>query len=112
MMLYGIPVVSTGKTTHYDIQLAYEPSTKNDYLEAINGMKNITKPDLRKVRMFAYFYFIRTLLPFDLTKQVYADDFKDGYTFKDLNDLEVGKNKNLDHLCSCILNDEIVPEIW
>ena len=112
MMLYGIPVVSTGKTTHYDLQLAYEPSTKIDYLEAIKGMKNIAKPDLHKVRMFAYFYFIRTLLPFDLTKQVYADDFKDGYTFKNLNDLEFGKNKNLDHLCSCILNDEIVPEIW
>ena len=75
-------------------------------------MNRNTKIDIKKVRMFAYFYFIRTLLPFDLTQKVYADDFKNGYTFNNLSDLEVGKNKSLDHLCSCILNNEIVPEIW
>jgi hypothetical protein len=112
MMLSGIPVISTGKTSHYGLQLSHEPTSKTEYLKLIQNLNRKTKIDINKVRMFAYFYFIRTLIPFDLTKHVYADDFKDGYTFKDLNDLEVGKNKNLDHLCNCILNDEIVPEIW
>ena len=112
MMLSGIPVVSTGKTSHYGLELSHEPSSKEEYLKLILNLNRNTKIDIKKVRMFAYFYFIRTLLPFDLTQKVYADDFKNGYTFNNLSDLEVGKNKSLDHLCSCILNNEIVPEIW
>ena len=52
------------------------------------------------------------MIPFNLTKQVYADNF-DGFMIKSLDDLILGKNKYLDHLCNCILDSKnTIIEGW
>ena len=61
--------------------------------------------------MFSYFLFKKTLIPWNLTKKAYGDNFE-GYSINHLNELEEGQNKYLDHLCDCILNENKVPESW
>ena len=112
MLLSGIPVISTGKTTHFGLGFAVEPADKDQYRSALLGEIVFPVINREKLELFAYFYFIRTLIPWTLTKQVYADNF-DGFTFDSLNELETGKNAHLDHLCNCVLDpDNTVIEAW
>lgn len=113
MMLAGIPVISTGLTTHQGIGFALEPETKDAYHLALTG--NIKPPviDRDKLELFAYFYFIRTLIPWRLTKQAYDNADFDGYCIECLDDLEQGRDPYLDHLCNSILDPEnTVIEAW
>ncbi len=112
MMLSGIPVISTGKTTHMGLGLAVEPKNKEQYRDSLFGISEFPEIDQEQLKLFAYFYFIRTLIPWTLTKQAYADDFN-GFTFDSLDDLKPGKNPYLDHLCNCILDSATtIPEAW
>lgn len=112
MMLNGIPVISTGRTSHKGLGLALEPDNIGDYYNMLRG--DVIQPAINQVQLelFAYFYFIRTLIPWKLTKQAYADCF-DGFTFQSLDKIMPGNDSYLDHLCKCILDpDNTVPEAW
>lgn len=112
MMLAGIPVVSTGRTTHHGLGLANEPQSLDEYRRLLTGQSAPRRAEREPLELFAYFYFIRTLIPWRLTKQVYGDDF-DGFTISDLRDLQPGRDPWLDHLCGCILDPtETVAEAW
>jgi hypothetical protein len=64
------------------------------------------------IDLFAYFYFIRSLIPWTLTETTYSNNFM-GYNLYSLYDIEPGNNLNFDHLCNCILDkDNTVPEMW
>ena len=64
------------------------------------------------MELFAYFYFIKIMIPWRLTKQAYADKF-DGFNIDSLKDLEPGRDPYLDHLCNCFLDPEnTVVEGW
>lgn len=112
MMLYGIPVVSTGMTSHQGLGFASEPQSAGEYLNLLAGLVQTPELDRDELELFAYFYFIRTLIPWKLTKQAYGDDF-DGFAFESLDDLLPGRDPYLDHLCTCILDsNNAVPEAW
>ncbi|MDC0309177.1 hypothetical protein OAL72_00330 [bacterium] len=112
MLLSGIPVVSTGLTSHYNLGFAAEPKTEEEYLKLLIGQKDTPKYDLDELESFAYFYFIRCGMPWTLTKESYGDDF-DGFLIKSLDDLLPGKNPQLDHLCNCIMDlDNTTVEAW
>ena len=112
MLLSGIPVVSTGFTTHYNLGFAAEPKTEEEYLELLIGQKDTPKYDLDELESFAYYFFIRCGMPWTLTKKSYGDDF-DGFLIKSLDDLLPGKNPQLDHLCNCIMDlDNTTVEAW
>lgn len=112
MMLADIPVISTGLTSHKGLGLAIEPESTVAYLAAMLSESKPPAIDRDQLELFAYFYFIRTLIPWNLTKQAFADDF-DGFAFKSLDDLMPGKNPSLDHICDCIFDmDNAVPEAW
>lgn len=112
MMLSGIPVVSTGKTTHHGFGFSYEPSTEEEYLYFLRNKVNCEKKNFNELRLFAYFYFIKTNIPWTLTKQAYADRFN-GFHFSSLEQILPGKNKYLDHLCDSIMYYETKsPEAW
>ena len=112
MMLNGIPVVSTGMTSHFGLGFSPEPTSESEYLQYLSGELKCPKYDVKQLRLFAYFYFIRSLIPWDLTEKVWGDDF-DGFTINSLDDLMPHNNALLDHLCSCILDsDNTVPETW
>ena len=112
MMLADIPVVSTGLTTHQGLGFAMEPETVEHYKSILLGNQPPLIAERKQVELFAYFYFIKTMIPWTLTKQAYADNF-DGFTINSLDDLKSGKDPYLDHLCNCILDAEnTVPEAW
>ena len=112
MMLNDIPVIATGMTSHYGLGFNAEPTNKEDYARYLFGDLSHQKPNKADLQLFAYFYFIRTLIPWTLTKRAYADPF-DGFSFNTLDDLLPGNDKQLDHLCDCLLTpDEVVPEAW
>ncbi len=111
MMLNKIPVILTGSAPYSDIGLVNKPNSINDYAKLLFGEVILHKPKLSDIEMFSYFLFKKTLIPWNLTKKAYGDDFK-GFSFKLLNELEEGQNKYLDHLCDCIINKNKVPESW
>ncbi len=113
MMLAGISVVSTGLTSHMGLRLAIEPESIGAYRSALLGEAKPPAIDRDQLELFAYFYFIRTLIPWRLTKQAYANADFDGFEIDSLDDLLLGHDAILDHLCNCILDPEnTVPEAW
>jgi O-antigen/teichoic acid export membrane protein len=112
MMLAGIPVVSTGTTTHHGLGFAAEPTAETEYLALLLGETEPPKYSKEDLELFAYFYFIRTKMPWTLTKQAYGDHF-DGFAFESLDELLPGKDPQLDHLCNCIMElKHTVVEAW
>lgn len=112
MLLNGIPVIITGKAPYGRKGFASEPKTLEEYKKIILGEIAPIYPIIDEVELFAYFYFIKTCIPWNLTKRAYADTFK-GYSFESLEDILPGKNRYLDHICNCILDSEnTVIEGW
>ena len=112
MLLRGIPVVTAGAAPFGGHGLSLEPADKETYKAALRGAVQPQTADPRLVRLFAYFYFIKSQLPWRLTRQVYFDNFE-GFTFESLEDLLPGRDKYLDHLCSALLDpDRVVIEAW
>jgi hypothetical protein len=112
MMLSGIPVISTGLTSHHGLGFAAEPKSYDEYRSLLVGEIIPPPLDRDQLELFAYFYFIRTLIPWTLTKQSFGDNF-DGFLFDTLDNLMPGKDLYLDHLCNCILDPvNTIPEAW
>ncbi len=112
MMLNGKPVVTTGITPHFGLEFANEPNNEKDYELILKGKKFIKYPSIKEVRKFAYFYFIKSCIPWDLQNNAYGGYFT-GFNFNSINDLNPGKNKYLDHVCNCLINrDKNVIENW
>lgn len=112
MLLSGIPVVACGKGPYFGLGLVSEPKTELSYRDMLIKQHGLIESDLKEARLFAYFYFIKTFIPWNLTKQSFANDFK-GFIMDSLDDILPGKNKYLDHICSCILQPECtIIENW
>lgn len=112
MLLEGIPVVTAGAAPYGGNGLSDEPTDRDSYRDAVLGRTEPVRPDMRLVRLFAYFYFIKSQIPWRLTRQVYFDDFQ-GFTFASLDDLMPGRDPYLDHLCNALLDpDNTVAEAW
>lgn len=105
MMLNEIPVVSTGITPHLDLGFANEPKTKDEYEMILNGEFLLNKPKISDIRKFAYFYFIKSCIPWDISEKIYGGFFN-GFNIDCLDDLEPGKNKILDHICNSLIKDK------
>jgi hypothetical protein len=112
MMYKNIPVVTTGKAPYRDLSLSIDPQTIDEYKKCLLSNIKPKSIDHSKLELFAYFYFIKTSVPFHLTKSTYADNF-DGFMIKSLEDLIPGKDKYLDHLCNSILDSKnTIIEGW
>jgi len=114
MLLNNVPVIAVAKAPYSNLGFACEPNDIDEYEKLLTGEKPMQKPFEKKdkLELFAYFYFIKTKIPWHLTKQAYADNFE-GFDFDSLDALLPGENKYLDHLCNCILkSDATVIENW
>jgi hypothetical protein len=112
MMMSGIPVISTGATTHFGLGFAAEPESEVEYLALLLGNTKTPSYSKQELELFAYFYFIRSKIPWPRTHQAYNDNFR-GFAFHSLDEILSGKNAYLDHLCNCIMNlDSTVAESW
>ncbi len=87
------------------------PKNINQYEEILLN-SSINEFNISEVSLFAYFYFIKTTIPWNLTNRAYGDNFS-GFRLNSLNDLKIDRNKYLDHLVNCIINPEkIITENW
>jgi hypothetical protein len=102
MMLDGIPVVSTGLTTHQGLGFACEPQTLDEYHETLRGTRSTPEFDRRELEMFAFFFFMRTRIPWRLTETSYGHADSKGFAIDELADLLPGNDPYLDHLCMCV----------
>ena len=86
--------------------------TIDKYTELIKDGSDLSI-DKDKLELLAYFFFIKSIIPWDLTKSVYGAKAKDSFTIDSIEELKEGKNIYLDHLCDAIINPEItIPEMW
>jgi hypothetical protein len=112
MMLSGVPVIVAGLAPYAYLKSVSAARTRAEYVEALTTDGAAARPDPRELELFSYFYFIKTLIPWTLTRQAFADVFK-GFAFDSLDDLLPGRDPYLDHLCRCILDPEnSAPEDW
>ncbi len=112
MLFSGIPVISCGKTPYGGINLVSEPDTEKAYLELLLGERNLEKPSKEQVSHFAYFYFIKTLIPWKYANNAYGEAFK-GFKMDNIRDLIPSSDYYLDHLCKSIMSpDEYFLDSW
>lgn len=111
MMLSGLKVITVGRSPYEGLGFSDVPKSKEDYLYSLKH-DTINKINMDFLKMFSFFYFIKSSIPFNLTDKVYGIDFV-GYNFNSLSDLEYGKNQYLDHICEYIIDkDSIIPDSW
>ena len=111
MALSNVPVGMLD-APYYGLGMVGEPDTLNEYKKFLLGEIKPNKRKMKFVRLFAYFFFIRTKILWNLTNKAYGERFK-GFKFDSLDELLPGKNKTLDHLCDCIIDYEnTAPEAW
>lgn len=112
MALKNIPVVITA-IAHYGRKgFVKEPKSLAEYREILLREDNETSIDHDLLNLYAYFYFIKTNIPLNLTDKFYGfDPQKISYRFDSISDLEPGKDPYLDHICNCILEGAL-PEAW
>ena len=105
MLLSDIPVISCGKTPYGGINLVSEPDTEESYLNLLLGEEVNVSPSKSQVRQFAYFYFVKTLIPWSFTETAYSDVFS-GFNMQDITGIMPNSNYYLDHICKAILERE------
>tara|TARA_Y100001968_G_scaffold307221_2_gene324839 strand:+ start:24908 stop:26575 length:1668 start_codon:yes stop_codon:yes gene_type:complete len=111
MVLSDLPVVATGKTPYSGLGFIAEPSNEDEYKKYLIAENKTPYLDKNTIELFAYFYFIRSKIPWNLTNKAFGERFK-GFSFNKLDQILPGKNPQLDHLCKCIMNNDSVPEAW
>lgn len=115
MMLDGIPIVTTGITPFFDLGFSLEPKSIDEYNKYLVKKSNVEKEVVTKfntIRMFAYFYFIKNCIPWNVTNSVHGDEFYN-YLFSSINELNLDKSNNIHHIINCILHRENnIPEGW
>lgn len=112
LLLNNISVVIAGEAFYSRLGFCHEPKNINDYSDVLFSRKNQQmKANKELVELFAYFYFIKRVIPFDIMKPIYNNNNFEKYNIDSLDDLLPGKNYYLDHVCDCILHDKL-PESW
>lgn len=112
MLMHDIPLVVGGAAPYSNLGFGHEPSSVGAYRAALLGIADHPRPAREAVELFAYFYFVKTLIPWTLTHRAYAHQF-DGYRIESLDDLLPGRDAHVDHLCDCVLRPaDTVVEAW
>lgn len=112
MMLHNIPVIVCGLSPYGFLNSATVPDSIQSYKLVLANKISPSKIQSDEVRLFSYFYFIKTMIPWTLTKSAYADNFE-SFAFNSINDLKEGNDQYLDHICNSILkSDSTTVESW
>lgn len=111
LLLNDKPVIVCADAPYSSLPGVNFPLDIYQYEEAILNHTN-KKINNSEINLFAYFYFIKTPIPWNLTNKAYGDDFS-GFNLDSLNDLKEYNNIYLDHLVNSIINSEkTIIENW
>ncbi len=112
MLQHNIPVINSGVAPYMMLDSVTSPKSISGYHALLKGEEKINQVNQKEIQLFSYFYFIKTLIPWTLTKKARDNNFKK-YSFDTLDDIMPGNDRYLDHICDCIFNNEdVIPEAW
>jgi len=111
MLINNVPVINTGMSPYSFLDSASSPASRGEYIELLLGNKEPSNPSSDEVRLFAYFYFIKTHIPWVLTSQARGGGIGN-FSFSSLKEIQSGENRFLDHLCNCIIDENKIIEDW
>mgnify|MGYP003326957726 CR=1 FL=1 len=112
MLLDGIPLVIAGEAPYSFLNSVSKPNSKEEYDNVLKNKILDVSISKKEVEMFAYFYLLKTSIPWNLTEKSYAADILAPFQFSSVKELTSEGNKYLDHLCNCLVDDNISPENW
>ena len=112
LLLDKIPIMVAGMAPYSFLSSIYKPNSIEDYDSVLKNININTSISINEVEMFAYFYLIKTSIPWNLTKKSLAADILDPLEFSSGEELSFGGDKYIDHLCNCLVDDNISPENW
>ena len=112
MMLDKLAVIVVGSAPYSFVENINAPDSVGDYIKLITGKSELKMPDENLVKLFAYFYFIKSPIPWYLTSKSYPGELLESFPFGSIDYLRPGVERLTDHLCSCVLNSETSPESW
>ena len=112
LLLDGIPLVIAGEAPYSFLNSVSKPNSKEEYDNVLKNKILDVSISKKEVEMFAYFYLLKTSIPWNLTEKSYAADILAPFQFSSVKELTSEGNKYLDHLCNCLVDDNISPENW
>lgn len=110
MSLKGIPVITVGRGHYRGKGFTFDALDKISYEKYyLNESLVMTENMKKKVREYAYYYFIKTFIDFPIIDRF---GFYNDFIIKDLHILEPGKNRYIDHICSYLAGEKKVLQDW
>ncbi len=107
MLLHDIPVVVAGRAHYSQKGFTYDVTTKKEYAKVLfsKNSAEIVKKNKNIVKIYAYYYFIKSFIPFDILR--YKSFLDHGWRINSFDEIAEGNNKYIDHICNYIVNDGI-----
>jgi hypothetical protein len=106
MALHKVPVIMVGGSRYSSKKFTYYAKSKEEYNNFILKEKlSIDKEALEEAQVFAYFQFIKSIVPRPF---LYYNNFLNlGWKINSFDDFAPGKDKYMDHFCNYVLNDGV-----
>ena len=102
MLLSEIKVINIGKASYNSIPGFVNPESKEIYDQILLGKKPVNSIEYEQIRLFAYFFFLKSLIDFKPTDSVYGLNLRN-FRFSKIEELMPGRDKHLDHIINCII---------
>lgn len=104
MSMSGIPAIVTGSAHYGGNGFTFDVKSKEEYKKMLTGaIPKVTKDQIEKAKVYAYFYFIKSFLYRDF---VFQHNFLNmGWKVKNIDGFKAGNYKHLDVICDYILNN-------
>lgn len=111
LALNKIPVITCGRAHYSGKGFTIDIRNKEMYREVlINLNYNFDEKKYNLAKVYSYFYFIKSSLPYNLLKFSGDSWAETDMNIESLNDLLPGKNKYLDNICDSIINNKMIQE--
>jgi len=110
MILNNIPVVIAGVTHYGEKSFTFDATTKEEYKKLLFDKIKVTSKQLDLARVYAYFYFIKSFIPYDYVTSN-KRTLRFGWNIKSLENFKKGNDKYLDHICNYI-SEEVIYQDW
>lgn len=112
MLLEGIPIISAGKAPYSFLKSVSNATTISEYDSFISNQASLKKIDKNEVELFAYFYLLKTSIPWTLTEKSYPADLFTPFVFNSVKDLMPDGDVYINHICECLVDETLSPENW
>ena len=112
-LLEGKKVSIGGPAPYRKIFMSTNFENPQQYFSSFNAPYQASnQQDIYHVRRYAYFYFIKTSIPWKLTDRAYSSTYYTNINLTNFSDLRHGQDRYFDHLVDCVLDETLLPEAW